>query len=218
MRGLPFFEYIREYFDDLIFYTQQHAILSLYVVATAAIIGIIISLVSYRNAVVSQLAIGASSIAFTLPSIALLGLMVPLLGLGLASVFPVLILYAVLPVIRNTIAGLQNVDGSILEAAKGTGMSRWTILFRVELPLAWPVILTGIRVATQITVGLVAIAAYVKAPGLGRYPLDALYNLGSVNTFNEALIGTMLIAALGLVFDGAFVLIRRFATPKGIRE
>jgi osmoprotectant transport system permease protein len=96
-------------------------------------------------------------------------------------------------------------------------MGRFRILWQIELPLAWPVILAGIRVSGQLIVGLVAIGAYVGVTGLGEMLFNALQNLGSVNTFNAAVAGTLLIAIIALLLDAAFVLIRRFSTPKGIR-
>lgn len=217
MGGLPFLEYLREYQSDLAFETYRHAALSLQVVLVAALIGVAISLLTYRSAWASSTAISVTVIAFTIPSLALFGLMQPITGLGLATVFPVLVLYALLPVIRNTIVGLREVDPTLVDAATGLGMSRRSILLRVELPLAWPVILTGLRVATQLTVGIVAIGAFVGGMGLGGFIFHALSALGSVNTFNEALSATLLIAALGLAFDLAFVLVRRLTTPRGIR-
>lgn len=217
MGGLPFLDYLRTFSSDLIFDTQQHAVLSLYVVAIAATIGLLLAMATYRNRAAASIVIGFSSVAFTLPSIALFGLLVPVFGLGLATVFPVLVLYAILPVLRNSVVGLQSVDVSTLDAARGMGMGRMRVLLLVELPLAWPVILTGIRVAAQLTIGLVAIAAYVTGPGLGHYLISALANLGSANTFNQALAGTILIAILALVIDLIFVLIKRITTPRGLR-
>ena len=217
MGGLSFLDYLNAYRSDLIFDSQQHALLSLYVVAIAAIVGLALAILTYRTSAAASFVIGISSVAFTLPSIALFGLMVPFFGLGLATVFPVLILYALLPILRNAVVGLQSVDPNMLDAARGMGMGRSRILILVELPLAWPVVLTGIRVAAQLTIGLVAISAYVTGPGLGGYLLSALANLGSANTFNQALAGTLLIVILALLIDLMFVLIRRFTTPRGLR-
>jgi osmoprotectant transport system permease protein len=215
--GLSFWEYVKAFRTQLLFDTQQHLILSLYVIAAAAVLGLLIAILSYRSAVASNVAISLSSVTFTLPSIALFGLMVPITGLGLTTVFPVLVLYALLPIIRNAVIGLQGVDAGMVDAARGLGMSRARILLQVELPTAWPVILTGVRVAAQLTVGLVVIAAYVRGPGLGAPILHALAALGSVNTLNQAIAGTALVLMLALLLDLAFVLIRRLTTPRGLR-
>jgi osmoprotectant transport system permease protein len=217
MGGLPFFEYLVAFRDDLLFQTQQHALLSVQVVIVASLLAVLLGMGTYRSNAVSNTAIGTSAVMFTLPSIALFGLLVPIFGFSLASVFPVLVLYALLPVLRNTVAGLRSVDENMLDAARGMGMGRLRILTRIEVPLAWPVILTGIRVSAQLTVGLVVISAYILGPGLGNTLLGALSNLGSANTFNQALAGTILTILLALVLDLAFVFIRRLTIPRGLR-
>lgn len=218
MGGLPFFEYLKTFRSQLIFDTEQHLLLSLYVIACAAALGLAIAILVYRSDFASTAAVSTSSVMFTLPSIALFGLMIPITGLGLQTAFPILVLYALLPIIRNAVVGLQGVDADMIDAARGLGMARSRILLRIELPIAWPVILTGIRVAAQLTVGLVVIAAYVRGPGLGEGILHSLSALGSVNTFNEAVAGTILVILLALVLDLAFVLIRKFTTPRGLRD
>jgi osmoprotectant transport system permease protein len=215
--GLSFWEYVKTFRSTLLFDTQQHLILSLYVIVVAAVLGVLIAIITYRSTLAANAAISMSAAAFTLPSIALLGLMVPITGLGLATAFPVLVLYALLPVIRNCVIGLQGVDADMVDAARGLGMSRLGILLRVELPTAWPVIITGIRVTAQLTVGLVVIAAYVGGPGLGREIIHALAALGSVNTLNQAVAATALVLILALLIDLVFVVIRRLTTPRGFR-
>ncbi len=217
MGGLPFWEYVSQFRSSLIADTQAHFLISIYVIITAAALGLIIAVLSYRSSIASSAVVGASSVFFTLPSIALFGLMVPIFGLGLATAFPVLVLYALLPIIRNAIVGLQSVDADMIDAAKGIGMSRFRILWQVELPIAWPIIMTGMRVAAQLTVGLVVIGAFVLAPGLGSPIINALSGLGSANTQNKAISGTVLVLLLALVIDLVFVFIRRITTPRGLR-
>jgi osmoprotectant transport system permease protein len=215
--GLSFRDWIDAYSDDLIFYTRQHALLSLYCILVAAIIAIVLAIAVYRSPRLSTLAISSVSVGFTLPSVALFGVLIPVLGRDLASVFPVVVLYSLLPALRNTIVGLQSVDAAMLDAARGMGMSRFRMLWQIELPLAWPVILAGLRVSAQLAVGIVAIGALVYNVGLGQYAFHALANLGSANTANEALACVIFVAAIGIAFDLAFVLVRRFTTPRGLR-
>lgn len=217
MGGLPFWEYVSQFRSQLIADTQAHFLISIYVILTAAALGLLIAILSYRSSIASSTVIGASSVFFTLPSIALFGLMVPILGLGLATAFPVLVLYALLPIIRNAIVGLQSVDADMVDAAKGIGMSRFRILWQIEIPIAWPIIMTGVRVAAQLTVGLVAIGAFVLAPGLGKPIINSLSSLGSVNIQNQAVSATILVLILALVIDLIFVVIRRVTTPRGLR-
>ncbi|MFC6540462.1 ABC transporter permease [Nonomuraea salmonea] len=124
-----------------------------------------------------------------------------------------IVLYALLPIVRNTVVGLQGVDPLLVDAARGIGMSRRRSLARVELPLAWPVILTGIRVATQLAMGIGAVAAFVSGPGLGEQIFSGLARLGGANAVNATLTGTIGVAILALIFDGVFVLIGRLTTP-----
>jgi osmoprotectant transport system permease protein len=105
----------------------------------------------------------------------------------------------------------------VLESARGMGMSRTKVMLTTQLPIAWPVIITGVRVAAQLTIGSAAIAAYVAGPGLGQYIFTGLSSVGSRNALNYALTGTVLIIILALVVDGAFILITRYTTSRGLR-
>src|SRR5256885_1707798 len=128
-----------------------------------------------------------------------------------------LVLYALLPIVRNTIVGLGGVDAAVVDAARGIGMSRVSVLTTVELRLAWPAILAGMRVSTQMLMGIAAIAAYAKGPGLGTEVFSGLTRAGSANSLNQALAGTLGVVILALVLDGIYVLIARFTVPRGIR-
>ncbi len=158
-----------------------------------------------------------TSAILTIPSFALFGLLIPVLGLGVPPTVTVLVLYALLPIVRNTIVGLASVDSSVTDAARGIGMSRFGVLTRVELRLAWPAVLTGIRVSTQMLMGILAIAAYAKGPGLGNQIITGLSRVGSANATNAAVAGTVAIVILALVLDAVYVLIGRLTTSRGIR-
>jgi osmoprotectant transport system permease protein len=153
----------------------------------------------------------------TVPSLALIGLLIPVLGLGVPPTVTALVLYGLLPIVRNSVVGLRVVDPALVEAARGIGMSRLARLLRVELPLAWPPILTGIRVSTQMLMGIAAIAAYASGPGLGNEIFRGIASLGSANALDEVLAGTLGIVVLALLFDAAYALIGRLTIPRGIR-
>ncbi|NEW46648.1 ABC transporter permease subunit [Nocardia cyriacigeorgica] len=186
-------------------------------VVLGAIVAVAIGVVVYRSPLGSSVATAAASTILTIPSFALLGLLIPLLGLGVAPTITAMVLYALLPILRNTIVGLAAVDPAITDAARGVGMNRLRVLARIELPLAWPAILTGIRISTQMLMGILAIAAYAKGPGLGNLILSGLSRLGTPNAVPQALTGTVLIVVLALVLDGLLLLLGRFTTSKGIR-
>jgi osmoprotectant transport system permease protein len=195
----------------------SHIEIVIVAVLIASVIGVAVGIVTYRTAWAYKLAIGTTAAFLTVPSLAFLGLLIPLFGLGTLPTLIALVLYAPLPIIRNTVTGLQNVNAALLEAARGMGMRERTVLLRIQLPLAWPVILTGIRVTTQLTVGVAAIAAYVGGPGLGNYIFDGLDRMGSANAINSALAGTLGVVILALLFDAVFVVVAHLTVPRGIR-
>jgi osmoprotectant transport system permease protein len=163
------------------------------------------------------MAITSTATILTIPSLALIGLLVPPLGLGVPPTVTALVLYGLLPIVRNAIVGLRGVDPTLVDAARGIGMSRLARLLRVELPLAWPPILTGIRVSTQMLMGIAAIAAYASGPGLGNEIFRGIASLGSANALNQVLAGTLGIVILALLFDAVYVLVGRLTIPGGIR-
>ncbi len=217
--GLPFGEYLSQYREEIIFSTQQHALLSLISILVASVLGVLIAIAAYRSPLGSNATISSAAVAFTIPSVALFGLMLSLIGgaAPLMIILPVTVLYALLPIVRNGIVGLQSADPNVLDAARGMGVGGFRMLWQIRFPIAWPVILAGIRVSAQLTVGVVAIAAFVSPLGLGEYGYQALDNLGSVNTRNEAMVCVLFVTAIALVFDAFFVILRRFTTPRGIR-
>ncbi|MBO0839757.1 MAG: ATP-binding cassette domain-containing protein [Sciscionella sp.] len=182
--------------------------------ALAVLIGVAVGVLTYQRRIPAALATTTAAAVLTIPSIALLGIMIGPFGLGTTNVLIALVLYALLPITRNTIVGLRGVDRAVVDAAIGMGLSRSRLLWRVRLPLAWPVILSGIRVSTQMTIGIAAIGAYVKGPGLGNEIFDGLGRFGSVNSLNQVLIGTIGIVVLALLFDLAFVVVRALTTPR----
>ncbi|MFK0250538.1 ABC transporter permease subunit [Amycolatopsis azurea] len=191
-----------------------HVDLTLAATALAVLVGMTIGLLTYRRRWLGAMATTTTAAFLTIPSIALLGILIGPFGLGLTNVLFALVLYALLPITRNTIVGLRGVDPAVVDAARGMGLGRVRLLFRVRLPLAWPVILSGIRVSTQITIGIAAIGAYVKGPGLGNEIFDGLGRFGSVNSLNQVLTGTLGIMVLALLFDLAFVVVGKLTTRR----
>lgn len=213
-----FWEYLGKQWPRIqpLLWEQIELIVLCMLLATA--IGVTIGvLISDRPRIADAVQAVASGV-LTIPSLALLTLFIPLFGLGWTSTVVALVLYAQLPIIRNTVTGMRGVEADLLEAARGIGMSATRRLTRVQLPLAWPVILAGLRVATMMMFGISAIAAYVNGPGLGNLVFTGLSRLGSVNADNQALAGGLGIALLALLFDGGYVLLRRFTVPRGLRE
>jgi len=196
-------------------YLHVSAVVQSVIIAT--IIAVLIGIAVYRSPAGSALATALASAILTIPSFALLGLLIPVLGLGVPPTVTALVLYALLPIIRNTILGLSSVDPAVTDAARGIGMSRMAVLTKVELRLAWPSILTGMRVSTQLAMGILAIAAYAKGPGLGNLIFSGVSRVGSPTAVPQALSATVLVVILALILDGIYVVIGRLTTSRGIR-
>jgi osmoprotectant transport system permease protein len=214
---MSFWEFLASRSDDLIFEGYRHAALTLQCMLVATAIALGVALTTYRSLRWSGLATATASVILTVPSLALLGILIPLVGLGTLPTFIALVLYALLPVLRNAVVGLNNVDPALVDAARGMGMGRLRTLLRIELPLAWPVVLSGIRVSTQMIIGIAALAAYVRGPGFGSFIFDGLSRFGGANALNLALAGTLGIVVLALLFDLAYLVLGRLTTSKGLR-
>jgi osmoprotectant transport system permease protein len=210
-------DYVSAHYPQLLFDSYQHVSAVVQSVIIATVIGVLIGVLTYRNALAANLATTTSSVILTVPAFALLGLLIPLFGLGVITSVAALVLYSLLPIIRNTIVGLNGIDPALTDAARGIGMSRLMTLTRVELRLVWPAILSAMRLSTQMSMGVLAIAAYVKGPGLGNLIFTGLARVGSPTALPMALSGTLLIVILALALDAILVLIGRLTTSKGIR-
>lgn len=209
--------YISEEWAEFLDLTIEHAQVVLVAMLVATAIGVGLGVATYRNTRAARAVLTVTSAFLTIPSFALFGLFIPLLGLGYRPTVVALVLYALLPIVRNTITGLRSVDPAIVESAKGMGLGRFGRLRRIELPLAWPIIVTGVRVSTLIIVGIAAIAAIVNGPGLGGPIFQGLAATGTNRGFNLAFSGTMGVVVLALVFDAVFILLARISTSRGIR-
>ena len=214
---MNFWEYLVNRHQQLLTDAYQHASAVFQCMVVATVLGVLIAVVSYRSEWAGNLATTTTATILTVPALALIGLLIPIVGLGVPPTVVALTLYGLLPVVRNAIVGLRGVDPTLVDAATGIGMSRPARLLRVELPLAWPPILTGIRVSTQMLMGIAAIAAYASGPGLGNVIFRGLASLGSANALNQVLAGTLGIIILALLFDAAYVLIGRLTISRGLR-
>ena len=190
-------DFMRQQSDKLLEQTIQHIGLTFISLLFAVLIGLPLGIFITRRKTFSGAILGIAGVLQTIPSIALLGFMIPVLGIGPRPAIVALLLYALLPIIRNTFTGITGVDGTIKEAAYAMGMSKWQVLFKVELPLALPVIFAGIRTATVITVGVATLASYIAAGGLGEFIFGGI----SLNNTNMILAGAIPAALLAIIFD-----------------
>ena len=197
--------------------TWEHIWIVSFSVILASVIAVPIGIAITKNEGVANKIINTANILMTVPSIALFGLMLPVLsifghGLGKVPAVIALVLYSQLPIIRNTYIGIKNVPGELVEAGKGIGMGTWTRLKEIEIPLAAPVIIAGLRTAAVMNIGIAAIAAYIGAGGLGVF-----IQQGIARVYEEMILaGALLVAALAIFVDLFMALVERTLTPKGL--
>lgn len=177
------------------------------------IVGIVLGIMITRFPRMKGITLGGAGILQTIPSLALLGFMIPLFGIGMKTAVAALFLYSLLPIIRNTYTGIMDVDKSIVEAARGMGMKSRQVLFKVQLPLAMSVIMAGIRTAAVINIGTATLAAFIGAGGLGEFIFLGIQR----NIEALILLGAVPAAILALIMDYLLGLLEKAATPKGLK-
>lgn len=175
----------------------------------AVALGIAVTRIHWLRAFV----LGGTGVLQTVPSLALLGFMIPIYGIGVKTAIAALFLYSLLPIMRNTYTGIKDVDSAIIEAARGVGMTNTQILMKVELPLAIPVIMAGIRTAAVINVGNATLAAFIGAGGLG----DFIF-LGITSGIDGLiLLGAIPATLLAIMLETFFTSVERWTTPEGLK-
>ena len=177
--------------------TVEHILISLLAISIASVLGIILGIIISEYRRFSGLILGTVNILYTIPSIALLGFFITITGVGNTTALIALIIYALLPIIRSTYTGIVNINPLIIEASEGMGSTKLQQLFKVKLPLALPVLMSGIRNMVTMTIALAGIASFVGAGGLGV----AIYRGITTNNSAMTFLGSLLIAILALIFD-----------------
>ena len=198
----------------------EHVQLVAMSMAFAIVISVVLGILVHRVRLLRGLILGFASIMLTIPSLALFAIFISIPSIGIGDRGPIIALtmYSILPILRNTIIGLEDVDRAVIESAKGMGLNASQRLLKIELPLAWPIILTGIRVATLLNIGIAAIAPLVGGTGLGRYINDGLQRFPDVTSVERMWTGVVFTIGLALVADLFFTLLRRLTTSKGLRS
>ncbi|SCY29111.1 ABC transporter permease [Desulfoluna spongiiphila] len=210
--------FIQQNLDQALTLSLEHLFLVFLSLCIAMVTGIPTGIAITKNDALAKKVLEVANILMTVPSIALFGIMLPILapyGLGLGKVPAVvaLVLYSELPIIRNTYTAIRNVDSSLVDAGKGMGLTRWQLLKEVEIPLAVPVILAGLRTAAVMNIGIAAIAAYIGAGGLGVF-----IQQGISRSYEEMIItGALGVSILAILVDSGMALIERRLTSKGLK-
>ena len=188
---------LTEDFNFFLNLTVEHILISLLAISIASVLGIILGIIISEYRKFSGLILGTVNILYTIPSIALLGFFITITGVGNTTALIALIIYALLPIIRSTYTGIVNINPLIIEASEGMGSTKLQQLFKVKLPLALPVLMSGIRNMVTMTIALAGIASFVGAGGLGV----AIYRGITTNNSAMTFLGSLLIAILALIFD-----------------
>ncbi len=192
-----FWEFVSSQWAKLGEQTLQHLGLTLFSLLIAVVVGVPLGIFIARKTKIAPAVLNITGILQTIPSMALLGFLIPILGIGPKPAIFALFLYALLPIVRNSYIGIIGVDADVKEAATGMGMNSLQSLFKVEIPLAFPVIMGGIRTATTINVGVATLAAYIAAGGLGEFIFGGI----SLNNTNMILAGAIPAALLAIALD-----------------
>jgi osmoprotectant transport system permease protein len=210
----------REGFTKIFANTVDHLQLVAMSMVWATAISVLLGVAIHRLTKLRGPILGTASIFLTIPSLALFAVFISLPGVGIGDRGPIIALtmYSILPILRNTVIGLEDVDTAIIESARGMGLSKTQCLIRVELPLAWPIILTGIRVAALLNIGIAAIAPLVGGSGLGGYIRDGLQRFPDLTSVERMWTGVVFTVLLALLIDAAFALLRRLTISKGLRS
>ena len=209
--------FVADDLDGVLARSLEHLSLVAGVMIAATLFSVVLGIVLMERPVARQAALGAAGVLLTIPSLALFAVFIPLVGIGNRPAQIALFLYAILPILRNTVTGLGSVDEAVVESARGMGMGPLQQLLRVRVPLAWPVVMAGVRVSTQLVTGIAAIAVLVGGGGLGAYIQRGLTSLGNPFSIERVWTGTVFIILLALVLDAVLGLIGRRTTSPGIR-
>ena len=183
----------------------QHLEISFIAVIIACVLGVVIGIVISEFKKSSKYVLGVINFLYTIPSISLLGFLIPFSGIGDKTAIIALTIYALLPIVRNTYTGIENIDDAIIEASTGMGSTRLQIIYKIKLPLALPVIMSGIRSMVTMTIALAGIASFIGAGGLGV----AIYRGITTNNTAMTMVGSLLIAILALIIDSILGIIEK---------
>lgn len=209
-----FFEALADRASELLGLLLEHLGLTLVAVLLAALAAIPLGILITKRARLRRIALGVAGVVQTIPSLALLALMIPVLGLDVKAAIAALFLYAILPILRNTYTGIVEVDPGLVDAARGMGMRPGQILTRVQLPLAMRTIMAGIRTSTVISIGVATLAAFIGAGGLGQPIVEGLY----LNDTNLILIGAVPAALLAVLADFGLGRLELALQPRGLGQ
>ena len=193
--------------------TFEHLYISVVALLLAMIVAIPLGILLSKREKLSKISLTVAGILQTIPTLAILALMIPLFGVGKTTAIIALFIYVLLPILNNTIVGVQNIDSNVKEAGRSMGMTNFQLMKDVELPLALPMILSGIRLSSVYVISWAALASYVGAGGLG----DLIFNGLALYEPMMIIGGTILVTVLALIVDLILAQIEKWIVPKGLK-
>lgn len=215
MSDLPGF--LASRYDDLFELFLEHLQLVLIPVVVATVLSVGLALLVENFPLAREVVTTVSATSLTIPSLALFVLLIPVVGLGPTAAYIGLTVYAIYPIFVNATTGLAGVDRNVLESARGMGMGGMQRIALAKLPLAWPVILSGIRTTTTVLTAIAVAAAYVQAGGFGELLFSGISRFGGTNALASVIVGVAGTVVVALVLEAAFSLVQRLTVSRGIR-
>lgn len=189
---LEFFQYLGKNWDDLLALTYEHILMVIIGMGIALVIGILLGIICTKNDRLASVILAIANLIQVFPSLALLTVLMLFFGLGSSTVVIGLVLYSLLPIIRNTYVGLKEVDESVTQAGEGVGMNTLQLLLKVQLPLSLPFLLAGVRIAMVISIGVAALAPFIGGGGLGKTIYSGINLRDPMQIYSGALIAAIL--------------------------
>lgn len=205
--------------DKIILETWNHLFLVFVSIIIASILGILIGIFISKNKKKEKIVLKIAEIFMTIPSLALFGILVIVLspikmGIGKVPTIIALVIYSLMPIIRNTILAINNVRDELIEVAIGMGMSKTEILFKIKIPLTVPIIMAGVRNSAVMGIGIATIGYYIASGGLGYFIFYGLTR----GSYEMVILGVIILSLMGIIVNYLFIKLEYFLTPKGIRE
>lgn len=206
-------DFIDQYGGQLISKTVEHFYISIIALLIAIVIAVPIGILLSKMKRTSNVVLTIAGVLQTIPTLAVLAVMIPIFGVGKLPAIVALFIYVLLPILNNTVLGVQNIDDNIKEAGTSMGMTRFQLMKDIELPLALPLILGGIRLSSVYVISWATLASYVGAGGLGDFVFNGL------NLYDPLMIisAAVLVTALALFVDFLLSIVERWAVPKGLK-
>ncbi len=202
---MKFIDFFINRLDSIIELTWEHLLMVLIAMAISIMLGVLVGIIITFNENSAKVVLSIAEVLMTIPSLALFAVLIPIFHIGATPAIIGLVLYTQLPIVRNVYTGIKNISPAIIESAKGMGMSNLKIMFKIKLPLAFPVLIAGVRTAVVMGVGMGAIASYVGAGGLGDYIFQGIQRTND----KMVVIGAIMISLLAIIMDRLLYFIQK---------